>query len=293
MVGEVLGEAEMQFGAESPYTYIDDHQVIAPLKYRRPRLNPCLVATVAAAALLVCAGPGRVCTWGATLMATVMGGASHGHTARNESSVVHSFILLDSTGSMESLRDATVKGFDSYISEQKGVPGAMKLTLVTFNSCQPFELKLDAVDIHAVDSYKVLADYRPDCTTPLYDAMAQTIDHAARVAEGEKDVIVVVMTDGAENASKEQSRASVAAKVDEMKKRHGWSFVFLGANQDSFLTGGAMGVAKEATANWKATAQGASMGWNSLSSAYTSSRFARRSMPHSASLAQRSAAFKF
>ena len=197
---------------------------------------------------------------------------SHAHASlsavRSHDSVVHCYFLLDSTGSMSGIRDETIEGFNTYVKEQQGNAGTMKLSLITFSQCHPFEQLLVSKDIHEVTPL-TRADYQTSCGTPLFDAIAQTIDMAEKTAGDEKDVIVVVMTDGGENASREHDRKSVFARVEQMKKERGWTFVFLGANQDSFAAGGAIGVDRAATTNWKS--DGARFGGSGAGAAGTGS----------------------
>jgi len=161
------------------------------------------------------------------------------------------------------------------------------------------QVHLESEDVHNITPL-AMADYQTTCMTPLYDAMAKTIEHAIETAAGNPDVVIVVMTDGDENASREWNRAQVFAKVEAMKKERGWTFVFLGANQDSFATGGDLGVAKAATTNWQASQSGTMHAYKSLSRATRGSRFARsalmKSMPDTYSTsakAARSASWNF
>lgn len=177
----------------------------------------------------------------------------------------HCYVLLYRSGSMESMQSAVVEGFDSFVREQGAKAGAMRLTLAQFDSTDPFELVIDGVDIHkggsarlpnmitqwlgprltelTVVSERLCAavpalDFKPRNTTPLYDAMARMISHVERLSSDrtDEDVTLVVFTDGGENASREVSSAKVFGLVGQ-KKKLGWTFVFLGANQDSY-TGG-------------------------------------------------------
>ena len=219
---------------------------------------------------------------------------SHAHASlsavRSHDSVVHCYFLLDSTGSMSGIRDETIEGFNTYVKEQQGNAGTMKLSLITFSQCHPFEQLLVSKDIHEVTPL-TRADYQTSCGTPLFDAIAQTIDMAEKTAGDEKDVIVVVMTDGGENASREHDRKSVFARVEQMKKERGWTFVFLGANQDSFAAGGAIGVDRAATTNWRSDGAGVRSACFGISNAMSKSRAARSAAPDAA--AARSASWSF
>ena len=63
---------------------------------------------------------------------------------------MHCFFLLDSTGSMSSLRTSVVTGFNSFLLTQQKQPGSMLMTLARFNSFAPFDLRFDARDVHQV-----------------------------------------------------------------------------------------------------------------------------------------------
>ena len=156
---------------------------------------------------------------------------------------MHCYFLLDRTGSMRAIRSAVVEGFDSYVREQQQQPGSMLLTLAQFNSATPLDIQFEGRDIHAVTPLRA---YEPDGSTPLYDALALLIDHASKAAQvrakasvsepadAGSEIVVVVFTDGRENASRRHSREQVF-KLIEAKRKEGWVFVFLGANQVSKL----------------------------------------------------------
>ena len=116
-------------------------------------------------------------------------------------------------------------------------------------------------------------DFKPRNTTPLYDAMAKMIAHIERMSSdrADEDVTVVVFTDGGENASREFSSATVFGLV-EQKKKLGWTFVFLGANQDSYKSGGAVGFSRGSTTNFQASAAGAKAAWGDIHAAYSHRR---------------------
>ena len=116
-------------------------------------------------------------------------------------------------------------------------------------------------------------DFKPRNMTPLYDAMAKMIAHIERMSSdrADEDVTVVVFTDGGENASREFSSATVFGLV-EQKKKLGWTFVFLGANQDSYKSGGAVGFSRGSTTNFRASAAGAKAAWGDITAAYSHRR---------------------
>lgn len=192
-------------------------------------------------------------------------------TQKSESvGTVHRFFLLDRTGSMSSLKSAVEDGYAKYVAQQQSHPGSMMMTVAQFDSVNPFEVLIEGQEIHSVA--RRLEHYQPRGTTPLYDAIERMIVHAE--ACGSDEVIIVIFTDGGENASLQATRQGVFDKIEEKKKR-GWSFVFLGANQDSFQSGREINVARGSTMNYAATHQGVDYGWGTVSMAMARQRTIR------------------
>ena len=150
--------------------------------------------------------------------------------------------LLDETGSMEAVRTETIDGFNDYIKELKKEKN-VRFTLTTFDS-QKTDIRYEAVPVK--DVKKLNRDtYVPGQMTPLYDATVTAIKAMGK----KKKVLFVIMTDGLENASKEFSQKD-AFDLIEKKKKAGWTFLFLGANQDAYIAGGALGIAVGNTASF-------------------------------------------
>ncbi|MBI5537981.1 MAG: VWA domain-containing protein [Deltaproteobacteria bacterium] len=168
-------------------------------------------------------------------------------------------MILDRSGSMAPLADDTVGGFNAFIQEQKTQPGDAVVTLVLFN--HDYEVVYNARPIQQVEPLTA-ATYHPGGNTALLDAIGRgTYDLGKKLADmDERDrpgkVIVVIMTDGHENASKEYKREPIRKIVEEQTHKYGWSFLFLGANIDAFAEAGAIGVAKASTMNFVADADG-------------------------------------
>jgi hypothetical protein len=149
--------------------------------------------------------------------------------------------ILDETGSMDSVRDATISGFNEYIStlQKELSKKKTKFFLTKFNS-----KKVDHVyegvplDFVAKLSREV---YIPDGMTPLYDAIGETIVSMSKIVRPKDKVLFVVQTDGDENYSKEYSAKAIKDSVDT-KKKEGWTFVFLGADIDAYTSGNTIGI---------------------------------------------------
>jgi len=158
----------------------------------------------------------------------------------------HITVILDRTGSMESIREDVIGGFNAFLAQQQAAPEPATLTLVQFDSQEPYEVLHSAETIAAIQPLS-RERYVPRASTPLYDAMGRGIlDLEAKLAalhEAERPgkVIFVVVTDGQENASREFDRQRVTALI-EAKKGLGWDFVFLSADLAAFLDARGMGV---------------------------------------------------
>ena len=168
-------------------------------------------------------------------------------TKKNLSDVT---LLLDRTGSMASIQSDVVGGVNAFIEEQKKADGEANFTLIQFDSVDPNEVIYDCVSIEKVEEFK---NYIPRSTTPLLDAVGTTIANTGQRLSNIKEedrpsqVVIVVFTDGYENASKEYSREKIREMVKHQTSVYKWQFVFLGADIDAFAEGGSMGFSGQTT----------------------------------------------
>ncbi len=150
--------------------------------------------------------------------------------------------LLDETGSMQSIKNDTVGGFNAYLEElQKGDVETV-FSLVSFNSSET-KKRYVAELVERVQPL-TLEDYHPQAMTPLIDASVKIIkatEEAVEKRSDEVDVAIVIQTDGQENVSVEYTNADLALLVKE-KQAAGWQFVFLGAGLDAFEAAQAAGL---------------------------------------------------
>lgn len=162
--------------------------------------------------------------------------------------------LLDRSGSMDAIAEYVVQGYDEFIAEQRKEKGEATLTLVQFDGEDIHDVLIDAKPLERVRS--IAGRFRPRGMTPLYDAIAVMLDraeaHLARTGGQPADQLVVIMTDGLENASRRWTAAAIFERIEGLRKA-GWTFVFAGANQDSYATGSAIGVAAGNTSNFTAS----------------------------------------
>lgn len=163
--------------------------------------------------------------------------------------------VLDRSGSMASCRDATISGFNEWKNDQKQ-HGNVLFSLTTFN--QQTTIEHPARPVGEIPDL-TLESYVPGGNTALYDAIGRTValletKLAAEVIKPVKNLFVI-MTDGEENASREFTRQRIFDLI-ESKRKAGWDFVFLGANQDAFATGASLGVPQGATMHYVSTHAG-------------------------------------
>ena len=155
---------------------------------------------------------------------------------------MHAYILLDRTGSMQSIWDEALGSVNAYVKALTEGPKAdAHVTLAAFDAHEGLQFDVLRAGVPAATWKDVTnADATPRGMTPLFDAIG------AMVALAEKDApdraILVVMTDGEENASREMKKGDVKAALDRIEKR-GWQVVFLGAEFAKFSDADAIGVA--------------------------------------------------
>jgi Mg-chelatase subunit ChlD len=188
---------------------------------------------------------------------------------KTEAAPVHISIVLDRSGSMASIADDIVGGFNEFLREQRQREGEARLTLVQFDGEDPFEILIDGRDLRDVEDL-TRDRYQPRGVTPLLDATGRMILRTdneiaarARTGEPEEDQIVVIVTDGYENASREHSRKGVFEMI-EQRRQQGWVFTFLGADQDAYAEGTRMGVAGPNAAPWRKDKPGVDKMWREV-----------------------------
>ena len=162
--------------------------------------------------------------------------------------------ILDESGSMGGIAQAARDGFNEYLQEQVAHGGPTWWTLTTFAN----HPKTRFAVIPGAEVRPLGDDYSPNGMTALYDAVGRSVlkTQAYLEALGDdrpSDVIVVILTDGMENASQRWTAKQVFELVTEVEDA-GWQFVFLGANQDSWSVSQNMGIRKGAVVDWEPNA---------------------------------------
>jgi Mg-chelatase subunit ChlD len=188
----------------------------------------------------------------------------------NNTPLTHIYFLLDRSGSMATMASDVIGGFNSFLADQINDGDDAVLTLIQFDSTDPHEVLTNATPLREVAQLSA-ATFLPRGGTPLYDAMGHAIaDAKIRLEsvksknEGSETIIFVTFTDGEENRSVEYTREDIFRLVDR-HQAEGWTFVFLGANQDAYAAGGAVGIGGGSTQNFRADGQGSTAAFESLS----------------------------
>lgn len=162
--------------------------------------------------------------------------------------------VLDASGSMSSVVPQTLEGFNAYVRDLRMRKERIRLSTVTFDS--------DVTAIHdslPLSRVKPLTtkEYRIGGMTALYDAIGRTVTGIER-ARGRKrtPVLVVILTDGLENASKEYSRDAVRRLIEEREATGEWTFAYIGAGHDAYAASGSIGINMGNTASFVSTERG-------------------------------------
>jgi len=155
-------------------------------------------------------------------------------------------MILDASGSMESIYNQALSGVNETIQtirmgKKKHPEFGQSLTLASFNSGKNYlNVKYSATPIDEVKEI-TKEDYIAYGCTALYDAMGEMISELKRKVKPEDRVLVTVITDGYENASVHWSGPQIKSLVEELR-HEGWTFTYIGANQDVEEVAGSMGI---------------------------------------------------
>lgn len=167
---------------------------------------------------------------------------------------------------MSKIEDDTVGGFNSFLSDHRGEEGPTTVSLYEFdtNVSRKYNFRV-------VGEAPELGDdnYTPSGRTALHDtivtAIDETAEHIGKMAASTRpeNVVVVVLTDGKENAS-ETPQKTVRERVEEVHET-GWEFLSVGANQDAALTAGKMGIDEDRSLSMAHSGEGTRAAYESTS----------------------------
>ena len=166
---------------------------------------------------------------------------------------VHSYILLDRTGSMSSIWDEALTSVNAYAAsvgeadegEIEGSDIKTDVTLAIFDFQESMQFDVLREKVGAEDWTDVTnEEANPRGMTPLFDAIGRVVSLAE--ADDPEKAVIVIMTDGLENSSRELTRDGAKAALDRAEAK-GWEVVFLGAEFARFDDAEAVGVSASKT----------------------------------------------
>lgn len=185
--------------------------------------------------------------------------------------------ILDRSGSMSGLESDTIGGFNGLIKQQKQIEGKVYVTTILFDDS--FEVLHDRVPLEEVRPLTE-KEYYTRGTTALLDAIGKTIQklsnqHKAFGKEKPDDVLMVITTDGQENASRKYDHEVIQTLIHTYQNEVGWTFLFLGANIDAIMTASSIGISADRTVNYHADQKGVKTNFKNLNQAVGEFRLKR------------------
>lgn len=180
--------------------------------------------------------------------------------------------LIDRSGSMYSIKTDTEGGYNQFIQDQLALDGELRVTLSEFD--QDYRNVYTNLPGESVEPYVL----RTGGTTALLDGMGKLITDTgillAAMTEDERPgkVIVVILTDGMENASREWTKPAIVDLVTQQTEQYGWEFIFLGANIDAVSVAVDLGMNAGGAMTYGANSKGVSATFDALSTYTTATR---------------------
>lgn len=149
---------------------------------------------------------------------------------------VHNLIILDESGSMESIKPSIINGFNELVQSIKGIQKQFPeqehdISIISFNGFGNKVLHFmdDVSKLNTIDS----SNYKLDAMTPLYDALGFSFTKLKKEIQSQinYNVLVTILTDGEENCSMEYSGAVIKNMIEELSKEN-WTFTYIGTDHD-------------------------------------------------------------
>ncbi len=176
--------------------------------------------------------------------------------------------ILDRNGSMNGLEADTIGGYNSLLEKQKKEVGDATVTTILFDD--QYEMIHDHVAIGKVKDI-TNKEYFARGSTALLDAVGKTINHVGNRHKNALDneipgkTMVVIITDGYENASREFTLPQIKQMIERQKEKFGWEFLFLGANIDAVSTAAGFGITVDRAVTYEADSVGTRMNFDAVS----------------------------
>lgn len=186
-------------------------------------------------------------------------------TIAPEATETHYLLILDESGSMESTRQTTLDGLNEQIQainklETQYPDHKYFINILKFDN--DFRDLVINVPVSKVKKF-TFEDYAPNGSTALRDAIGYGVNRLneqieSKVKAGEAKALVIILTDGEENASLKFSPIQIKELITKLDETQMWTFTFIGANQDSVTTAGSYGIHASNVANYNSSLKGTS-----------------------------------
>lgn len=195
-----------------------------------------------------------------------------------QNNITELVFILDRSGSMSGLEADTIGGFNGLINKQKKEgeeAGTAYVSTILFDD--KVEVIHDRVDIRKVEPLNDKQYYVRGCTA-LLDAVGGAINHIenihkyARKEDVPAKTLFIITTDGMENASRKYTFRKVKKMVENNKKKHGWEFIFLGANIDAIEVAGRFGINANRAINYNCDSVGTQLNYSVLEKCVSKAR---------------------
>lgn len=157
----------------------------------------------------------------------------------------HIGVVLDKSGSMGRVRRETIDGFNAWLADQQKLPDRALLTLALFDTTYAVPVVGSPLaQVNPLDESR----YKPSGSTALLDAADRTITELEERGNQQADrYVLVIITDGEENASRETTKERLQARIAEREARGNWTFTYLSAGMDAFADAAALGIRADNT----------------------------------------------
>ena len=167
--------------------------------------------------------------------------------------------ILDRSGSMEGLAKDTIGGYNVFLDTQRQEPGEAKVTTVLFDD--KYEVLHNGVALGQIRPI-TSKEYFARGSTALLDAIGKTINEVGerlnntQESDRPEKVIMVITTDGQENASREFTYKKIKKMITHQQEKYNWEFLFLGANINAVEEAQNLGIRDGRAAQYNASSVG-------------------------------------
>ncbi len=169
---------------------------------------------------------------------------------KNKKTIYH--FVIDQSGSMSGSEGQTIEGFNSQLKTLQQLKSENPENEYVVSVSYFEDEVTDIVKFEAIEQIQMLSrdNYKPGGLTALYDGIGQSIDKIRKKYDSEikqdlASVVMVILTDGGENASKLFKQFQIAEMIEELDKTGKWTFSFLGADLDATQASGSLNIHPE------------------------------------------------